>query len=266
MRALAATLSAVSLIFAQTTLGTGALRGTIVDASDRVVPGARVTLTETSKGLVRHFESGNDGSFQFASLLAGSYSVRVEMPGFTVERIDELLIEVGQEASIDIHLRIGTVRTSATVAAPSAAELSSQSNSLGSLVDSERVRDLPLNGRNFLQLALLSSAAKEVSASSDVFTANVGLPGRLIVLPGGFPYSGAYTLNGFNVRGSRDGELALSPSVAAIDQFRVQESFLAPESGAGFAVVNIVTKSGSNQVHGEAFEFVRNQVFDARSF
>ena len=123
-----------------------------------------------------------------------------------------------------------------------------------------------MNGRNFLQLALLSAGTNDVNVSSNVFSSNVGPPGRLIVLPGTFPYSGAYSLNGLNIRGSRDGELALSPSVAAIDQFKVQVSFLAPEEGTGSAVVNIVTKSGSNQFHGEVFEFFRNEVLDARSF
>src|SRR4029079_10246791 len=130
---------------------------------------------------------------------------------------------VGQEASINIQLQVGEIRTSVTVAAPTATELSAQSNAIGSVVDSARVRELPLNGRNFLQLALLSGGTNEVSTFSDVFSSNIGPPGRLVVLPGTFPYSGAYSLNGFNIKGSRDGELALSPSIAAIDQFKVQE-------------------------------------------
>ena len=133
-------------------------------------------------------------------------------------------------------------------------------------MDSDRVRELPLNGRNFLQLAFLSGGVNEVSPASAVFTSNVGPPGRLVVLPGTFPYSVGYSLNGFNIRSSRDGELALSPSVAAIDQFKIQVSFLMPDQGASSAVVNIVTKSGSNQFHGEVFEFFRNRVLDARSF
>ena len=87
-----------------------------------------------------------------------------------------------------------------------------------------------------------------------------------MVLPGTFPYSGGYSLDGLNIKGSRDGELALSPSIAAIDQFKVQSGFLMPEEGTQSAVVNIVTKSGSNQFHGEIFEFFRNRHLDARSF
>src|SRR5262249_3233249 len=155
-------------------------------------------------------------------------------------------------------------RTSVTVMVPTLTELNAQSNAIGFLVDSDRVRELPLNGRNFLQLALLSGDANEVSAFSDLFIPNVGPPGRIVVLPGTFPYSGGYSLNGFNIRGSRDGELALSPSIAALDQFKVEAGFLMPGEGTGSAVVNIVTKSGSNHFHGEVFEFFRNRALDAR--
>jgi hypothetical protein len=266
MRGISVALLAIAPLAAQTTLGVGALRGTIVDGSDRQVPGARVTLIETSKGLVRTSDSGADGSFFFVSVLAGDYSVRVEKPGFATQQIEGLKIDVGQEAFVTVWLQVGEVHTSITVMAPAATELSSQSNAIGAVIDSVRVRELPLNGRNFLQLALLSGDTNEVSLFSDVFASNIGPPGRLVVLPGAFPYSGAYALNGFNIRGSRDGELALSPSIAAIDQFKVQTSFLAPEEGIGSAVVNIVTKSGTNQLHGEIFEFFRNRVLDARSF
>jgi hypothetical protein len=242
------------------------LWGRILDPSQQLVAGAKVALIETSKGLVRRAESGGDGSFLFLSVLAGVYSIRVEMPGFTTEQMDGLRIEVGQEASINIELQVGEVSTSVTVEAPTVTELNAQSNAIGSLVDSAQVRELPLNGRDFLQLALLSGGTNEVSAFSNMFASNVGPPGRLVVLPGTFPYSGGYSLNGFNIRGSRDGELALSPSIAAVDQFKVQGSFLMPEEGTGSAVVNIVTKSGSNQFHGEVFEFFRSKVLDARSF
>ncbi len=98
------------------------------------------------------------------------------------------------------------------------------------------------------------------------FSNNVGLTERTIVLPATLPNSVTYSLNGINITGSRDGELALSPSVAAVDQFKVQQSFLMPDEGVNPAVVNIVTKSGSNRFHGDAFEFLRNGSLDARSF
>ncbi len=251
---------------AQAPLGTGSLGGAVHDPSGAAVVGAKVTLTETSKGLVRESESDQGGSFLFPSAIAGVYAVQIAKSGFNTERIDDLRIEVGQRASITVGLTVGNVQESITVSSPTATELDAESNGIGSLVDSERVRELPLNGRNFLQLALLAGGANEVSPASDVFSSNVGAPGRLVVLPATFPYSVGYSLNGINVRSSRDGELGLSPSIAAVDQFKVQASFMMPDQGTSTAIVNIVTKSGTNQFHGEVFEFVRNKVLDARSF
>src|SRR5436309_708922 len=105
-------------ISAQTTLGGGTLRGTVLDAADRLVAGARIALTETSKGLVRTTGTTGDGTFLFLSVLAGNYSVRVDMAGFATEQMDGLRIEVGQQASIVIRLHVGDVQTSVTVMPP----------------------------------------------------------------------------------------------------------------------------------------------------
>ena len=190
----------------------------------------------------------------------------MEKQGFSPEQINGLKIEIGQQASMVISLRLEELRTEITVKAPTTTELDAETNSRGSVIDSERVRELPLNGRNLLELAELTAGAMELSPAKHQFTNNVGPPGRTIVLPATLPNSVSYSLNGINITGSRDAELALSPSVAAVDQFKVQQSFLMPDQGVHPAVVNIVTKSGSNRFHGEAFEFLRNRSLDARSF
>jgi len=103
---------------AQSTLGAGALHGTVLDASGAVVGGARVTLTETSKGWVRTSESGRDGSFLFASVIDGLYTIGVDKPGFNTEKVGGLRIEVGQQAAVTIRLRPAGTQTSITVQAP----------------------------------------------------------------------------------------------------------------------------------------------------
>jgi len=260
------TLAYSASLSAQTASDAGAIRGTVRDESGALVAGAKVSLTEESKGLVRGSESDSAGSFLFTSVIAGGYSMRVEKEGFNTEQVQGLRIEVGEQASLVITLHVGPSRTEITVTPPSAADLHAESNTLGSVVDSARVQGLPLNGRYFLELAELAAGTGEVSAASNLFTTNVGPPERTIILPGTLPNSVNYYLNGINITGSRDGELALSPSIAAIDQFKVQENFLKPDEGINPALVNIVTRSGSNQFHGEAFEFLRNRTLDARSF
>ncbi len=251
---------------AQITLGVGSVGGTILDESSAPVPGAKVILTEESKGLVRESASDSDGSFLFPSAIAGPYLLRVEKQGFSSASMTNLRIEVGEQASVEITLHLGEVRTTISVQQPTPTELDAESNAIGSTVDSTRVRELPLNGRNFIELAKLAAGAVDVSPASNLFLSNVGPPDRTVVLPGTLPNSVAYFLNGVDITGSRNGELALSPSPAAIDQFTVQYSFLLPDQGANPAVVNIVTKGGSNRFHGEAFEFLRNGSLDARTF
>jgi len=250
----------------QTTLSFGAAGGTVRDESGASVAGAKVTLTEESKGFVRDSESDSSGAFLFPSVPADVYSVHVEKEGFSAVQMNDLRIEVGAQASIDITLHVGVVHMAITILPPTATELDAGSNTIGSVVDSGRVQELPLNGRNFLGLALLAGGAGDISPASNLYTSNVGPPARTIALPGTFPNSVSYSLNGINITGSRNGELAVSPSVAAVDQFKVQESFVMPDQGINPAAVNIVTKSGSNQLHGEAFEFLRNGSLDARSF
>jgi len=227
---------------------------------------AKITLTDDSKAMMRESSSDSSGGFLFPSISTGSYTLRATKSGFSTYLVNDLTIEIGQRAVLDVTLRVGEIRTAITVSAADTAALDVESNVIGTVIDSARVTSLPLNGRNFLQLGLLDGGAAELNATSNLFSTNVGPPGRTIVLPATMPYSVGYSLDGVPIRGSRDGELALNVSIAAIDQFKVQENFLMPDEGPNPAVVNVATKSGGNQFHGEAFEFFRNSVLDARSF
>lgn len=261
-----APLLCVGPLAAQAPSGEAALTGTVLDVREEAIPGARILLTEKSKGLTRESFSDTSGSFLFPSVNVGIYTVQVAKLGFATYQMDDLRIEVGQRAALDVTLLIGETRTLVTVSSADTEALETKSNIIGTVVDSAQVRELPLNGRNFLQLALLAAGAADISPANNMFTPNIGPPDRAIVLPGTLPYSVGYFLNGVPIRGPRDGELALNVSIAAIDQFKVQMNFLMPDEGVNAAAVNVVTKSGSNQFHGEAFEFLRNGHLDARGF
>ena len=257
---------AVLLFVIQTPIGAASLNGSVHDEQDMGISGARVTLTEKSKELVLQTQTDAGGSFLFPAVEPGVYLVHVAKPGFSTYKVDRLKIEIGERAALDVKLHVGEIQTVIEVSSADRSTLDAESNAIGTVVDSGRVRELPLNGRNFLQLGLLAGGAVDISPANDNFGANVGHAGRVIVLPGALPYSVNYTLNGIPIRGSRDGEMAANVSVAAIDQFKVQESFLMPDQGAYGSAVNVVTKSGTNQFNGEVFEFLRNGNLDARSF
>src|SRR4051812_23298403 len=252
--------------FAYARLGPGGVGGNIRDPSGSPVPGAKIVLTEKSKHLVHTSQTDNGGSFLFPWVLAGAYELYVEKEGFRSHQVDHLTVAVGETATLPITLTLGDVRTVLTVSAPSNTELDSESNTLGAVIDSKRVHDLPLNGRHFLELALLAGGAAEVTSANTLSSGNIGPPARQIILPGTLPQSTGYSLNGFNLSGSRDGELVAGLSLALIDQFKVEQSFLMPDQGVGAASINVVTRTGGNQFHGQAIEFLRNRALDARSF
>src|SRR4051794_34474181 len=253
-------------LFGYASLGPGGVGGIVRDPSGNPVPGAKIVLTEKSKHLAHTSQTDDAGSFLFPWVLAGDYEVYVEKEGFRSYQVDHLSVAVGETAKLPITLAVGDVRTVIAVSAPSNTELDSESNTLGAVIDSQRVHTLPLNGRNFLELALLAGGAAEISPANTLSSGNVGPPAREIVLPGTLPQSTGYSLNGFNLSGSRDGELVAGLSLAVIDQFKVEESFLMPDQGLGAASINVVTRTGSNQFHGQATEFLRNRHLDARSF
>ena len=257
-------LLAAPALWAQATLGSAAVSGTVHDESGAAAPDATVVLTEVSRALERRSGSNDAGRFAFPTLPPGAYSLRVFKEGFDAYQIQQFNLEVGQRAAFDVVLKIGQVSTVLTVSG-SEVLLETESNTLGTVIDSARVEELPLNGRNLLQLALTAAGANEAVGRANVAD-QTGHPGRAVILAGNPGGATGYIVNGIAVRGGRLGELALNLSIADIDQFKVQQSFFMPDQGPNPGLVNVTTKGGGNRFHGELFEFVRNKVFDARNF
>src|SRR5581483_3242720 len=253
-------------MYGQATLGSATLTGTVRDPSGLAIPAARVTLIETARGLSRETSTNETGSYIFPNVQAGDYTLRLNKDGFESQEMKSIRLQVGQVATLDVALKVGQLSTVVSVSGEQMVLLETESNVIGSVVDSERVQSLPLNGRNFLQLAGLAAGSNEVTGRSDMYSQQVGHPGRSIVLTGSMPAMSGYTVNGIATRGGRLGESALNLSIAAIDQFKVQQNFFMPDQGPNPGLVNVTTKGGTNEIHGQAFECVRNDIFDARNF
>jgi hypothetical protein len=178
-------------------------------------------------------------------------------------------VTVSQRATQNVVLGLGSTSATVTVDATGSASLSEPtSNELGTLIEPVNVRELPLNGRDFLQLGLLSGATQTSGTTvSDFTTLQVGHPDRTIIIAGNEQDLTGFMINGMSTAGSRLGQASLNLSVAAIDQFKIHEGFFLPSEGPNDAgVVSVATKGGGNHFHGEAFEFVRNTAFDTRQF
>ena len=253
-------------VFGQATLGSATIGGTVTDTTGSSVPQATVVLTDLARGSTKHALTNDAGSYLFPNVPTGQYQIDVSKSGFDSKRVTGIDLRVGEFATVDAQLPVGAISTVVSVSGEQSTILDTESNVIGTVVNSTQVQELPLNGRDFLQLALTAAGSSPVTGGSDVYSSQIGHPDRAVVIDGNPPTTTGYTINGIATRGERLGESALNLSIAAIDQFKVQESFFMPDQGPDPALVNVTTKGGANQIHGQAFDFLRNSSLDARSF
>ena len=251
-------------VYGQGVSGSASVAGTVTDATGAVIPGAAVTLINVERGSEQEVSTNEAGNYAYPDITPGIYTIRVSSDGFETREITDLQVAVGQRAAVNVEMAVGQVTNVVTVEA-AAVLLETESNAIGTVVNRERVNELPLNGRNFLQLALLAGGAAPSEGRAS-FQGQIGHAGRFVVIGGVKAANNSYTINGIQVRGARGGELAVNLSVANIDQFKVQSSFFMPDQGPNPAMVNVTTNGGTNDFHGQAFWFLRNTELDARNF
>src|ERR1051326_5795919 len=253
---------------AQTTAG---LTGTLTDSTGAIVPNARVTVINTETGARREAVSNDAGLYQFSLLPPGSYSISVQREGFKQVSQEGVHLEVNQTARIDFALQVGAVSETVEVKAQTPL-LQSSASSIGQVIEGEAVADLPLNGRNFVSLALLSPGVTGVGFSA---TGTIGSgtrpddmrPGTELFSNGNREQSNNFMLDGVDNNFRRNGLITLRPSVEAVQEFKIQTNLFQAEQGRNpGATINVITKSGSNLFRGSAYEFVRNSRLDARNF
>lgn len=255
-----------SRLEAQSNLAT--IAGVITDPAMNTVAAAQVRARSVETGAVRTTLTGSGGEFEIPGLMPGSYTVEVEAEGFALARHD-LRIEVGQSVRLDLGLTLGEHKTTIDVGAH-AETLKTQDASLGEVVEANSVANLPLNGRMLLDLAL-TVPGSHVGHGAQTGTMNPlywrpGLASSLTI-GGNRPNANYFLIDGatntdptFNTQ-----NLSLSPD--AVREFQVQTGAYSAElGGAGGGQVNIVTKAGTSQLHGTAYEYLRNGAMDAHSF
>jgi hypothetical protein len=247
---------------------TGTILGTITDTSGAAVPGATVTLTNINTGFTRTVVTDGNGEYTVPSLPTGKYKLAAELPGFKTASVSEIDLGVDQHVRLNAKLEVGTVSETVTVAAASPLVQTSTSE-LGTTVGEEQIQTLPLNGRNFVNLtrtvpgvvrgipgANIDGAGSLAWRASASFSAN-----------GQRPRDNNYMLDGVDNNETWLQTVVLFPSVDALDEFKLQTSTYSAEFGHSLGgVVNLQIKSGANVMHGSAFEFLRNSVFDANNF
>lgn len=258
--------SVLTVLFAALTLAaqvdTGAISGVITDASGSVVPGAKITIIQTETNFRTELTSNETGFYTAPALRPGRYVITVVQPGFLPQKSEPFDVRVQDRVEMNFRLEISGTSTEVTVSA-AALLLESETSSLGQVIEEKNIVDLPLNGRNFIQLAILGAGTlpSTRSADRDSFISN-----------GARSVQNSYLLDGIDNKNrimgfDKSSAQIVQPVIDAIQEFKVQTSTFSAEFGqAAGGVVNVSLKSGTNAVHGNLFEFLRNSDFDATPY
>jgi len=262
-------LATAALLFAvpawpQTSLIGGALTGTVTDATGGAIPGARVVARDTATNRQRETATGADGTYRLAELPAGAYEISVNAPGFAPYRHTGAIIALGATARLDIVLQSAGVTTQVTVSAQPSA-IDPAQTSVATSVDTERIEELPVESRNYLNFALLAPGVS-ASATQPGKQAPAALPDSGFTFGGLRARSNNVTIDGLDNNDEYLGASRTELSLETVQEFQVVNAGLSAETGgASGGSINVITRAGANALHGDAFLFVENGALNARS-
>jgi len=239
----------------------GTILGTVTDPAGAVLSNARVDVTNIATNVTNQTQTTSSGDFTLPFLPPGTYRITVEAPGFQKSVTNSVTLVVGQEARVNVAMKPGAVSETVEVQA-SAVSLDTDSSAISQIVTQRQVDQLPLNGRNFLSLLFIGAGAVQTNGEQGQMRQGEG---NAISINGGRPTSNNYTLDGLINTDTALNTPAVILSQDAIQEFKIQSETYSAEYGFSANQVNIITKSGSNQLHGTAFEFLRNDAFDAKA-
>src|SRR5689334_19873160 len=244
---------------------TAQINGTIHDSSGAVLPGVEVKATQTDTGIVRTTISNETGNFVLPNLATGPYRLEAALAGFRTYVQSNLVLQVNASPAINITLEVGQVADSVEVQA-NAAQVETRSTAVGGVIENQRIVELPLNGRQVTDLITLAGGAVQNGTADNKGWQSSSSAG-LISIACGQDFGVGYTLDGAMYSDVQEGNALPLPFPDALQEFKVENSGGSANSGirSGGAVA-AVTKSGTNEIHGDAFEFLRNGVFNARNF
>src|SRR6266852_6241065 len=246
--------------------GLGSIVGTVTDPSSAAVASAKITATQADTGVTREATSNSDGYYVIPSLAPAKYVVTVRMSGFSDER-DEITLLADQTLTINLNLRLGGTIETVTVTGAEL-QVDTATSTIAQVVEQQRLVELPLNGRNAAQLTLLAGGAVNSPGGGADQGFTKTFPGAVTISANGSRQNQvSYQLDGGNHVDEYTNVNQPFPFPDALQEFSVQTSNYSAQYGqnAG-AVVNVITKSGTNNIHGDVFEFLRNSVFNARNF
>jgi hypothetical protein len=250
---------------AQTAYGT--ILGSVTDGSGSFVANANLTVTNLETNVSSKVKTGPAGNYTVPNLIPGRYQVTIAVEGFKRFRASDLVLLVDQQLRVDASLQLGTVDTTVDVV-DQAQLISTDSSAINTVVENKEINDLPLAGRNFMELVVLTPGAvvDNTGVLSGLQTFRSSLSGGSIFVGGGRGNSNAYMIDGVENSDPGFQTPTITPPIDAIQEFVLMTKNYSAEFGGGGAQLNIAIKSGTNKLHGTAYEFLRNDALDATNF
>jgi hypothetical protein len=248
------------------TAGTGSIQGTVADQTGAVLPNATITLTDTTTEVQHKTTSGSDGLYSFPNIPIGVYTLDVSAPGFERYSQGGVVLEVGSSIAINVNMTVGATDQRVVVHANGIA-LQTEDPSFKQTIDQKTLTELPLNGRQVTSLITLSGGSANANEGSDLQGSKTFYSSVVVSVGGGMGNATDYRLDGGDHNDYMTNVNLPFPFPDAVSQFSVETSALGAQSGLHpGGLVNVVTRSGSNEWHGSAFEFIRNNFIDATNF
>ncbi len=245
---------------------TSTLRGTITDPSGAVVANAKIVARNQATGIERNTQTDSTGNYQIAALQPGTYDVEVSAPGMAVEKASGVVLPVSQIVARDF--KVGVKRGSEVVnVSGEAPAIEASTMTVGQVIEQRTVQEIPLNGRHFVDLGLLIPGSVTPPSNGFLTAPTRGQGSSAFNTAGQREDTVNFMINGVNLNDMVQNQITFQPSINTVSEFKVDNSTYSAEYGRNSgAIVNIATRSGANGWHGEGFEFLRNEAFDARNF
>ena len=242
------------------------LTGTVTDPSGAAVPGAKVVIHSIATGTDRDVVADSVGIYAAASLQPGEYSITASFAGFADTKIAEFTLQVAQSATANIKLSVSSAGETVEVAG-AAPQIESETITVGQVIDKTTVQELPLNGRHFLDLTVLTPGGVVAPTSGSLTTPSRGLGANSFITAGNREDSVNFEINGINLNDISQNQITFQPSISTTSEFKINNQTFSAEYGrSDGSIVTVATRSGVNQFHGEAFDYFRNEALDARNY
>jgi hypothetical protein len=246
---------------------TATLSGTVTDPTGAAVPGAHVTVHSMATGTDRNVETDNSGLYTVAALDPGDYSVKASAPGFATDTVPKVTLQVASSVTVNLKLSIASAGETVQVEGEAQNEIQTQTITVGQVIDNRQVQELPLNGRHFLDLTVLTPGGVVAPTSGSLTASSRGLGANSFITAGNREDSVNFQINGINLNDISQNQITFQPSIATTSEFRIiNQTFSAEYGRSDGSIVTVATRSGTNQFHGEVFDYFRNEALDARNY